>query len=171
MILKIRNMARAGLFAALMAVCAWTAISVPPVVVTMQTFAVLMTLGILGGKWGTISIFLYLAMGMVGLPVFAGFRGGPGALLDGTGGFLWGFAAGGLVYWSAEKWSTGLAMALCQLTCYGCGCLWFSLWAGNAGMRMAVLTCVIPYLIPDGIKLMLAFRYSGRIKKQLRKME
>ncbi len=162
-------MVRCSLFAALMAVCSWTAISIPPLAVTLQTFAVLMAMGLLGGKWGTVSVSLYLAMGLVGLPVFAGFRGGAAALLDATGGFLWGFGLGGAVYWAAERLGKLTAMVLCQLTCYLCGCLWFSCWAGNAGIGAAVLTCVLPYLLPDGIKLWLAYRLCGRIGRQMRR--
>lgn len=167
MTLNIRKMVCASVLVSLMALCAWLSIPVPPVVVTMQTFAVLLTLGILGGKWGCASVLLYLAMGMVGLPVFAGFRGGAAALLDATGGFLWGFGAGALVYWLCEKLGKVPAMILCQLTVYLCGCLWFSFWTGDAGIWAAVLTCVIPYLIPDGIKLWLAYRLTGRMKKHL----
>ena len=165
--LNVRKMVLGSLFAAMIALCAWLSIPAPPIVVTMQTFAVLLTLGVLGGKWGSVSVFIYLAMGMVGLPVFAGFRGGVSALLDVTGGFLWGFAAGCLVYRVGEKLGKFPAMVLCQLMVYFCGCLWFFFWAADGGLRAAVLTCVVPYLIPDGIKLWLAYRLSGRIKKHL----
>ena len=77
-----------SLLAALTAICAWIAIPLPGISFTMQTFAVLLTLGLLGGRWGSISILLYLLLGIVGLPVFSGFRGGAAALLDLTGGFL-----------------------------------------------------------------------------------
>ena len=90
-----------SLLAALTAICAWIAIPLPGISFTMQTFAVLLTLGLLGGRWGSISILLYLLLGIVGLPVFSGFRGGAAALLDPTGGFIWGFPVCGLVYWAA----------------------------------------------------------------------
>ena len=109
-------------------------------------------------------------MGLVGLPVFAGFRGGAGALLDATGGFLWGFALGGLAYRLTEKLGKLPALMLCQLTCYVCGCLWFSRWA-NCGMGAAALACVVPWLIPDALKLALALHLSGRIGRQLKKRE
>ena len=161
--MNVRKMVQSSLFASLMAVCAWISLPVPPVAVTLQTFAVLLALGVQGGKWGTASIVLYLAMGFVGLPVFAGFRGGIAALLDATGGFLWGFLAGGLVYWLTEKLGNVPAMVLCQLTCYLCGCLWFSVWAADAGLAAAAMTCVVPYLIPDALKLWLARSLSCRI--------
>lgn len=166
--MNVRKMVLASLFASLIALCGWISIPIPPVAVTLQTFGVLMALGTLGGKWGTASILLYLAMGIVGLPVFAGFRGGAAALLDATGGFLWGFLAGGLAYRAAEWIGKIPAMVLCQLACYLCGCLWFEYWAGDVGFAAAVLTCVVPYLIPDALKLWLAWRLSERIGKQLK---
>ena len=64
-------MVLSSLFAALTAVCAWISLPIPPLAFTLQTFAVGLTLGILGGKWGTVSILLYLLLGAVGLPVFS----------------------------------------------------------------------------------------------------
>ena len=69
-------MVLASLFAALMALCSWLSIPIPPLSFTMQTFGLLLSLGVLGGKWGSVSIWLYLLLGLVGLPVFSGFRGG-----------------------------------------------------------------------------------------------
>ena len=164
---NVRNMTRASLFAALIAVCSWLAIPVPPISVTMQTFAVFLTLGTLGGHWGCVSILLYLLLGLVGLPVFSGFRGGAAALLDATGGFLWGFLAAGLVYWAMERLGKLPAFALAMLVCYGCGCWWFTVYAGGIGFGAAMMTCVVPYLIPDTIKLCLAYSMSKRLRKHV----
>ena len=150
------------MMASLLAVCAWIAIPIPPVSVTMQTFGVFLTLGILGGKRGTVSILLYLLLGLVGLPVFSGFRGGA-ALMDAAGGFLWGFLAAALSYWLLEGLGKLPAMIAGMAVCYLCGCLWFSYWAGGAGFFAAVMTCVVPYLIPDAIKIALAYTMSKRI--------
>ena len=160
--LNVRKMVLSALFASLIVLCAWISIPIPPVAVTLQTFGVLMALGVLGGNWGTVSILIYLTMGLVGLPVFAGFRGGAGALLDATGGFLWGFMLGGLAYRLTEKLGKLPAFVLCQLICYGCGCFWFARWAG-CGMAAAALTCVVPYVIPDALKLWLAWRLRRRL--------
>ena len=160
-------MVLASVFAALTAICAWLSIPIPPVAFTLQTFGLLLTLGVLGGKWGSISIWLYLLLGLMGLPVFSGFRFGAAALLDVTGGFLWGFALGAPVYWALEKLGKIPAMVGFQLVCYGCGCWWFSVYTGNTGFLAAALTCVVPYLIPDGIKLWLAYGLSKRLKKHI----
>lgn len=165
--LNVRKMVLGSLFASLMAVCAWISIPLPPISFTLQTFGVLLALGILGGKWGMASILLYLSMGIIGLPVFSGFQGGVSILLGPTGGFLWGFLMGALAYRLTERLGKLAASVLCQLMCYLCGCLWFCHWAG-CGMRTAVLTCVLPYLVFDGLKLWLAWQLSARIGKYLK---
>ena len=164
--MKVRNMVLISLFAALIAICAWIALPLPPVAFTLQTFGILMALGVLGGKRGTAAIGLYLALGFLGLPVFAGFRGGAGAPLDATGGFLWGFVAGGLACWGAERLGKLPGLVLCQLAVYLCGILWFSRWAGCT-LWAAALTCVVPYLVFDAIKLWLAYTLSARIRKHI----
>ncbi len=164
---KVRKMVLCSLFASLMGVCAWITVPIPPVGFTLQTFGVLLTLGLLGGKWGTASILLYLCLGMVGLPVFAGFRGGAAALLDASGGFLWGFLLGGLGYRAAEPLGKTPASVLCQLICYLCGCLWFSRWMGTGSAWTAVVTCVLPFLVPDLLKLWLARYLTCRLEKHL----
>lgn len=155
-----------SMMAALMAVCAWLSVPIPPISVTMQTFGVFLSLGVLGGKRGTASILLYLLLGLVGLPVFSGFRGGASVMLGATGGFLWGFLAAALVYWLLERLGKLPAMIAGMLVCYGCGSWWFTLWAGT-DLRGAVLVCVVPYLIPDAVKIGLAYSMSKRIARHL----
>ena len=159
-----RKLTRCALFAAMMALCAWIGIPLGHTVFTMQTFGVLLALGVLGGKRGTVSILCYLLLGATGLPVFSGFRGGMGAILGPTGGYLWGFLATGLIYWAAEKWSRPLAMVLGLLVCYGCGTVWYMVYTGGA-LGLVLLQTVAPYLIPDALKLILALRLTKKIKK------
>lgn len=160
-------MVLASLFASLTAICAWIAIPLPGISFTMQTFAVLLTLGVLGGRWGTVSVFLYLLLGLSGLPVFTGFRGGAAALLDPTGGFLWGFFLGGLAHWALERLGQIPAMVGCLGVTYLCGSWWFSVYAGT-DLLSAMTLCVLPWLIPDGIKLVLANQIAKRICRNIR---
>ena len=161
-----RNMVRAALLAGTMAVCAWLAVPVSDIGLTMQTFGVFLALGLLGGKWGTVSISIYLLLGLVGLPVFSGFRGGPGVLLGITGGYLWGFLASGLIYWILERFGKLPAMICGLVACYICGTLWFLQYSGG-GLAFVLLRCVVPYLIPDGIKIFLAWSLSRRLHRHL----
>ena len=114
------------------------------------------------GSWdlGAASLALFLAEGAVGLPVFAGFKGGLSILYGPTGGYLFGFVlAAGLVGWLAERgWDrrahmTGLAMLLGNIAIYVPGLLWLTKFVGAGQVLAAGLT---PFLIGDGLKLLLA---------------
>ena len=100
------------------------------------------------------------------MPVFSGFRGGPGILLGVTGGYLWGFLLSGLVYWALERFGRLPAMVGGLIICYACGTLWFLQYSGG-GIALVLLRCVVPYLIPDGIKIFLAWSLSRRLYRHL----
>ena len=159
--MKARDLARCALFVSLMAVCAWIGLPLPPVRFTLQTLAVMTALGLLGAKWGAVSVTVYLLLGLAGLPVFSGFRGGISAFLDPTGGFLLGLLLGALCYWPVEKIGKLPALLAFLTVCYGCGLLWSLLYFPD--IKTAFLTCVAPYIIPEGIKLALALHIIKRI--------
>ena len=131
---------------------------------TLQTLAVMTALGLLGAKWGAVSVTVYLFLGLAGLPVFSGFRGGISAFLDPTGGFLLGLLLGALCYWPVEKIGKLPALLAFLTVCYGCGLLWSLLWFPDA--KTAFLTCVAPYLLPEGIKLALALHIIKRMERR-----
>lgn len=161
---KLRDLVRCGCCAALMAVCAWLAVPVGEVAFTLQTFGVFLTLLLLGGGKGTAACIAYLLLGAVGLPVFSGFQGGFGILLGPTGGYLWGFLVLCLCYWFLSKPLGRIpAMILGLLLCYGCGTVWFY-FAYGGSLWAVLLKCVVPYLIPDALKLSLALFMKNRIK-------
>ena len=156
-----------GLFSALLAICAWICVPVFHVTYTLQTFAVFLALLTLGGKWGTLAIGIYLLLGAVGVPVFSGFRGGIGALLGVTGGFLWGFLLTGILYWIFERLCKPAGILAGLLGCYLCGCAWYCVYTGDVGIPAAILQCVVPYVIPDILKICLAHYVSKRIKQSI----
>ena len=170
------DMAYIGLFAVIIAICSW--ISIPTVVpFTLQTFAVFLAVAVLGGKRGTLSVIGYVLLGAVGLPVFSGFKGGIGVLLNTTGGYIIGFIFSALLMWAFEKafgrkaWALILSMILALALCYAFGTIWFMIiYANNVGAvgLSAVLGwCVIPFIIPDLIKIALAFILSRRISRSV----
>lgn len=171
--MKARNMALCGLFAAMLAVSAWLAVPVGDLVISLQTFGIFLTLGLLGGKRGTLTVLVYLLLGAAGVPVFSGFRGGLGALLGTTGGYIFGFMSTALLYWlltSIKDTPTVrlFAMVLGLLLCYACGSYWYMtryLSAGGLTLAAVLLRCVVPYLIPDGVKLALAWVLTARLKR------
>ena len=135
--LSTKDMAYIGLFACLMAICAW--ISIPgQIPFTLQTMGVFLAVGLLGGKRGTLAVLVYVLMGAVGLPVFSGFTGGIGRLLGATGGYIIGFLASALLMWALEKvlgekkWGLALSMLLGLIACYAFGTAWFLVVYTNA---------------------------------------
>ena len=173
---KIVTMVQIALFAAIIAICSW--IQIPLTVpFTLQTFAVFCTLGILGGKNGTISVLLYIILGAVGVPVFAGFSGGVGVLLGTTGGYIIGFLFTALLYWAVTHFFGDklpvmiLAMALGLIVCYAFGTAWFMLvyarTTGAVGLMTALGWCVFPFILPDCVKIALAILLAKRIPKHL----
>ena len=104
--LSVLKMAYISLGAVLIALCSW--ISVPATVpFTLQTFAVLLVCDLLGGRWGLVSVLLYLLLGAVGFPVFSGFSGGLGHLLGMTGGYILGFVLSALVMALMQRLAKG----------------------------------------------------------------
>lgn len=163
-----------GVFAVLMAVCSW--ISIPTAVpFTLQTFGVFMAVGILGGKRGTAAVGLYLLLGILGVPVFAGMTGGVGVLLGTTGGYIVGFLFSALVMWAMEKipgkksMIQVLSMIAGLLVCYTFGTIWFMMvymrTEGAVGLMTVLGWCVIPFIVPDILKIILAYGLSRRLKK------
>ena len=155
-----------GAAVALITVCSW--ISIPTTIpFTLQTFAVMLTVLLLGGMRGTIAITVYILLGAVGAPVFSGFSGGIGKLMGPTGGYIIGFLGTALVMWGFEKilgkklWVYIAAIVLGLIVCYTFGTMWFiKLYTADDGSKatlaMALSWCVIPYLIPEVIKIVLA---------------
>ena len=171
--LTAKDMALIGMMTALMAVCAWVTIpfTIP---FTLQTFGVFITLRLLGGRRGTAAIGLYILLGIAGVPVFSGFGAGIGVLAGPTGGYIAGFLLTGLLYCAAKplrnaRWKENLVLAVGLLLCYLFGTIWFCIVKGNAGSPIGFLQalsiCVLPYLIPDAVKLLLADQIAGRVKK------
>lgn len=163
-----RRLAAVGLCAALLAVSAW--VCVPGAVpFTLQSAAVCFAACLLGGRGSAAAVGVYLAVGAVGAPVFAGFRGGVACLLSPTGGFLIGFAAcaaltGGLL---SRRCPVPLALGAGLSVCYLCGAVWFSV-SGGVPLHMAALTCVVPYIIPDALCAAAAYAAARRVEKAVR---
>ncbi len=158
-----------GLFAALIAVCAWIAIPLT-VSITLQTFAICLTAGLLGWKRGTLTVVIYILLGMIGLPVFTGFKSGIAAVTGPTGGYIVGFIFTALIVGlAADKigkklWQNILFMVIGVLVCYLFGTVWFTI-AYKVSFASALSTCVFPFLLPDGVKIVLAAVLVNRLKK------
>ena len=172
---KTKYMTLCGLFAALTAICSW--ISIPlgftPVPMNLATLAVFLAGGLLGPKYGSLSITVYALAGAVGAPVFAGFRGGLSVLAGPTGGYIIVYIAAALIAGllcagavkSAVADSNGegnilksgivrtvLALVAALVACYALGTVWFII-STHTNPAAALISCVIPFLPGDEIKI------------------
>ncbi len=172
----VRDLVRAAVMAAVITVCAW--ITVPgPIPFTLQVFGIATAVCFLGGRYGTLAMAAYLLIGAVGVPVFSGFRGGFGVLAGPTGGYLWGFLLMGLLHWGVtalfgvKRWLEALTLLAGLLLCYLTGTLWFMFVSGTAGnditFEAALGMCVLPFVLPDLVKLWLAWMLGGFLRKKL----
>ena len=178
---RTRDIILVGVFAALIAVCSW--ISIPgPVPFTLQTF---LAVALLGGKRGILCVLVYLLLGLIGVPVFAGFGAGPGKLLGLTGGYLLGFLPCAGVMWAMEGVVNGkaaknrivralllaLSMLAGLLVCYAFGTAWFvQVYAKTKGaitVAGALSMCVFPFLPFDLLKIALAVVLTDRLRRFL----
>ncbi len=175
--MKTKDMVCIAVFAVIIAICSW--ISIPATVpFTLQTFGVFLTVGVLGGRRGSLSVLIYLLLGAIGVPVFAGFSGGVGSILGSTGGYIIGFLFSAVVMWFMEHflgkktWVLALSMLLGLLVCYLFGTAWFMIvyanQSGAVGLWTALGWCVFPFIIPDLLKIAVALVVCKRLAKAIR---
>ena len=130
-------------------------------------------MGLLGGKRGSLSVLVYILLGAVGVPVFAGFSAGAGILLGSTGGYILGFLGSALLYWLLTALFGKslpvqvLAMVLGLAVCYAFGTAWFmtvyARTSGPIGLMAALGWCVFPFIVPDLVKIALALLLTRRL--------
>lgn len=168
---QLKRMVYAALMAALTAVGAYIAIPIGPVPIVLQNLFIMLAGLLLGGRWGLISVGVYLLAGAVGMPVFAGGTGGVGKFVGPTGGYLLGFAAAAYLTGIISEKGQGrmaidvLAMVAGTCVIYAFGVPWLKLVAGMS-LSKAVGVGMLPFLIGDALKIAAAIP----IAKSLRPM-
>ncbi len=171
--LTIRDLIMCGLFAAITAVLSQISIPIPfsPVPFTMQTLAVALCGVILGARKGFIAQLIYIALGVVGLPVFSGFAGGMSKILGPTGGFIISFPIMALIigYLSdsnINKLKLGIGMTVSLIISYAIGALQMSFVLGIS-FGKALTIGVIPFVILDFIKMGIVTAIGEKLKKRV----
>lgn len=178
MTLATRDLTLAALFAVLTAVCAQMSITVPlltSVPFTLQVFGVLMAGAVLGAGRGSLSQVVYLLLGAVGLPVFAGFSGGLAALVGPTGGYLWSFPlAAWLTGWTADRTGRRARSAAVLGTLYGgmlagivaiylLGVIGLYATGAAPSLRASVRIGILPFIWFDLVKAVIAGLVAMRL--------
>jgi biotin transport system substrate-specific component len=172
--LPLRSLVYASMFGALTAIGAYISIPMFPVPLTLQTLFTMLAGLLLGGPLAALSQVVYVLLGIIGLPVFAGGKAGLGVLLGPTGGYLFGFILGAYVIGSLAhgKKNAGPAWLLMSIVAghvviYGLGVLQLSLVA-HLSLVKAVAVGVIPFLPGDALKCAASILVSLKVAKQWR---
>lgn len=174
---RIKTYVLISLFTAIIAVCSF--ITVPAAVpFTLQTLGIFTSLAVLGGKRGTVCTVLYIVSGLLGIPVFSGFSAGLGHLLGATGGYIIGFIFLSLCYliitavFGNKITVKAIGLFFGLLICYLFGTFWY-MWvylkALNTEAFISTLSvCVLPFIIPDLIKIALALFIDRKLPNTVR---
>ena len=161
---SIKDLVLMALFASLTGVLSFIYIPIPfsPVPVTAQTVSPMLAGVLLGPKKAAMSQLVYIFLGVVGLPVFAGFRSGPAVLFGESGGYLVGFVIGsyiiGLMYQLLNKRCSRIISSTLSIIAGGVfvvyffGVLWL-VFVLELGLIEGIMAGVVPYLIGDVFKI------------------
>lgn len=166
-----RRMTRCALFGALLCLISPICIPIGPIPISLAVFAVMLIAQVLPRYEALTVVCLYLVLGALGLPVFAGFSGGVGALLGATGGFIFSYPLLALcagVHPGRKGMGVYLGCTLGVLVSYLCGLLWYCYVASPGSLQAALVACILPFLPIDALKIVLAVWFSKMIKARIK---
>lgn len=172
--IQTRKLVFTALLAAIVAALSQVAFPLPSgVPVTLQTFAIALC-GYFGGIWGALAVCVYLLLGLVGVPVFANFKGGISAIIGPTGGFLVGFLPMVLLCCINFKKLKPVANTVLRIVLgivglailHLFGAWWFSYQSGN-GFTKSLLLVSVPYLVKDVASVVGGYFFSVLLKKKI----
>lgn len=183
-IFSVKSMVLMAIMAAVMCVLAQVSVPIGVVPITLATFAIYLCLFVLDMKRSTIAVVVYILLGVVGLPVYAGFSGGIGKVMGPTGGYIIGYIflalIGGLFVDKFDTYEkTGkdywvnvvinfVGMVLATAVLYVFGTAWFCIQASySVGAALGI--CVFPFIPGDLAKIVVAIIAGSQIRKALNK--
>ncbi len=169
--MKISKLVTAALLTA--ALCVLAPITVPMGVIPLSaaTLGVYLAAGMQNPRYSTLSVAVYVLIGALGVPVFAGYAGGMAQLTGVTGGFLIGYVAcaavsSAIIGGKQNGWRLPLAFVAGTLVMYIIGAGWY-MWQTHCTITTALTVCVLPFLVWDGIKIAAATGLIGLLKKHM----
>jgi len=171
---KLRWMVLASLMAALTAVGAYIHVPIGPVPIVLSTLFVLLTGLLLGSRWGIASMGIYLLVGAIGIPVFAGGKGGFAHFFGPTGGYLGGYVLASWITGLISEHSRGLlileifAVLVGSLAIYGLGVPWLK-WVTQMSWTKTLMVGMVPFLIGDAMKASVAVILARSVRPILKR--
>ena len=176
---KIQNITFTALMTALLCIAGPIVVPIGMVPMSFANLAIYLTILLLEKQWATVSVAVYLLIGMVGIPVFAGLSGGAGKLFGPTGGYLIGYLALTWIAGSilekrkknfevlADKWRQITALLAGTLVLYIFGTLWL-MYQSKLSFQAALGIGVLPFLPFDVVKVIVAVLLGNAIKVRLK---
>ena len=172
---KTKFLSYCAFFAALTAVLSQISVPIGPVPVNLALMSPIICSALFGVKTGVASQTVFVLLGAVGLPVFAGFKGGLSALAGPTGGYIIGYilcaAVTGLILEKSDKKTTAMLVTAAvagTLICYAFGTLWF-VYQQKTSFFAALSLCVFPFLPGDAVKIALDVLIIKKTNKYLKR--
>jgi len=171
---SVRDLSYISLFATLIAVSGYILIPLPfsTIPVTAQTLAVMLTGSLLPVRHASVSLLIFLMMGIIGLPVFSGGNAGLGIIIGKTGGYLIGFLAGAALISVLKGKNPGFLRLLIVnviggiIVIYSFGVLWLNYITG-IGISKAVIFGALPFIPGDIIKIVIAALITLKLSKHV----
>ena len=169
------QMAVTAVMAAVLCVLGPLTVPIGAIPISLANFVICLTAWLLGPKFGTLSVVIYLAIGLIGVPVFSGYGAGLAKVAGPTGGYLVGYLLlafiGGLFIEKSngQPVVSAVGLVLGDAACYVLGTIWFMVLTG-LDLPTSLTYCVIPYLPGDVIKIALASLLTIQLDKRMPKI-
>lgn len=166
------QLAVTALMAAVMCVLGPLSVPIGEVPISLTNLVICFAVWLLGARFGTLSVLVYLLLGAVGLPVFSAYSGGLAKLAGPTGGYLIGFLPmaflGGLIIekTKGQPVLSGLGLVLGIAVSYALGTAWFVFQMG-CDLQYALAVCVYPFIVFDLAKVVLTVLVGGVVRRRL----
>ena len=166
-----KSLVLTALFAALTAVLAQLQLPLGPVPFNLAVLGAYLAGMMLEPLWAAVSMLVYMLLGLIGVPVFAGFTGGPAILFGKTGGYVLGYLFIALLTSLAVRrgknvFAAALGMLAGLLVCYALGTAWFMALTGT-DLAQSLLWCVWPFVVPDVCKAVCAYVVGSLVNVRL----
>ena len=166
------QMSVTALMAAAMCVLGPLTVPIGAVPISLANFVICLTAWLLGPKFGTLSVVIYLAIGLIGVPVFSGYGAGIAKLAGPTGGYLVGYLLlafiGGLFIEKSKGQPvvSGIGLVLGDAACYVLGTAWF-VFQMQCELSYALSVCVYPFIALDLAKIVVSCVVGALLRKRL----
>lgn len=169
---KIFTLTLTALFTAIICILGPLTIPVGPIPLTLCNLSILLAAYVLGPWWGTVSVAIYILLGVVGLPVFSAGGAGVAKVIGPTGGYIFGYLFLSLFTGLFVKKFKGnlifsiVGMLIGLIVLYFFGTVWY-ITVTNVDVKAAIAACVLPFLPGDAIKIVIALFVGLQLQRRL----